>query len=308
MGRRGVACQNPPARERARILCRSRNARPSLPCQTSLGPARSASEGSNLTIFGCSRLPGIPGGSSIRAGRVPMRRNRDAPGEDPGMVAKVERTQQPLGPGTAGTPPWKAPPGHLSLLSIRPLIDPHPESRDRRWQPIDPATRLSSKKPEHQLGLRFLVTQVRDAVRYRTGPWCSRLPWQSLVYATGLEGSDLSMSLEGGLQTTWRKTPRRQRKAFRTFIQQLGCSAIQTWGNQQLGFQETFPCRSVEQNSIPVCFPNGRKFHSSWAVKAKVHSARTASPSEYSFCHLECIELQFIVVAQGLVHVISKGI
>lgn len=237
-----------------------------------------------------------------------MRRNRDAPGDDPGMAANVRRTRKPLGPRGPGRHE-KAPPDYQASFSTRLVIEPHP---DRETVDGSRTISLRNDSPRSRNTISGFLPVSRRHVTLFDIELFRGVPCLSRALARICHKPKKPGSVQGGRRAGskqplgWLLGDKGNHPGHSP--DKLGCSTIQTWCNQQLGFQETFSRRSVEQDSISVRLPNGRKLHSSRAVKAKVHSAGTASPTEYSFRHLERIELQFIVFAQGLVHEISKGI
>ena len=74
----------------------------------------------------------------------------------------------------------------------------------------------------------------------------------------------------------------------------------------KLRFADALAAGAVKQDRVAVRFPNRGQLHAAWPVQAKKHAARTASANQDSFGNVKGANLQFILLADGVLDVNAK--
>jgi hypothetical protein len=76
-----------------------------------------------------------------------------------------------------------------------------------------------------------------------------------------------------------------------------GGRQIQPWCFNKLNLVESLSCRTVKQNRVSLCFPNGRKPDCPRTVQAKVNPARPVRANQDTLGEWEGADFKLIMLA-----------
>jgi hypothetical protein len=74
----------------------------------------------------------------------------------------------------------------------------------------------------------------------------------------------------------------------------------------KLRFAHALAAGTVKQNRVTVGFPDRGQLHAAWSVQAKEHAARPPAANQDSLSDVKGANLQFILLAYGVLDVSAK--